>query len=623
MMTFPSTDSNSEKAMDFRRVDGQFLRKATVAHYRENPNHPHKEAIEKVLALGLNPVGTNPVEANEIVEEIIERLGDPKRTERRKKKLAKDPESRAESIIVVTFNEAQMHLINELLETHPKSQEVKVKEATEPEKDEESGLVTESQLKIRNLETVQGDEAETVIFSVAFSKKGVTEVSKPTNSVPLNFGPVTQKGGYRRLNVAATRAQQQMIIFCSFDPTDMKVDENHSLELQLLRKFLTLAKNPDRSGDTSISVQHSSHIEEIARSIREMGYRVKTQHGLSSLRIDIAVGQPDHEDWEIAVLLDGPSWRDRGSAEQREVMPLAVLPTRGWKKVIRVWLPSWLDEKDAILEKIRNAMDRIEEPPDELPDDLDSETSLESNQGKPSEEEETEKPHSINDDSVNIGEQPATGVTAGGQLSGTTTDTADTHPEFKPFNPDSHPKYDREILDIFADPHRYTASSIKYAENKVSEIFNEILATEAPVELSRFVKLFADCFGFQQVRKNRVDFITNLIPKDLITQTPFGDYIWASSTQADTWTTYRPSGLTAERKLQEMSPMEYSNALVDLVTASRSLSRENAVQVLAEIFGFTRLTQKTRDHIEKIVDYVIQQNLLFVDDNERLRVTKD
>ena len=89
-------------------------------------------------------------------------------------------------------------------------------QATSEWVDEETGIKQEPQLKIRNLENVQGDEAETVIFSVAFS-------AAKNGRFPLNFGPVTQQGGIRRLNVAVTRAQQEMLVFSSFSPDDMRL----------------------------------------------------------------------------------------------------------------------------------------------------------------------------------------------------------------------------------------------------------------------------------------------------------------------------------------------------------------------------------------------------------------
>src|SRR5262249_25886115 len=58
---------------------------------------------------------------------------------------------------------------------------------------------------VRNLENVQGDERDVMIFSATFGRN-------PQNKFIRNFGPVGQVGGERRLNVAVTRAKEQIII---------------------------------------------------------------------------------------------------------------------------------------------------------------------------------------------------------------------------------------------------------------------------------------------------------------------------------------------------------------------------------------------------------------------------
>ena len=118
--------------------------------------------------------------------------------------------------------------------------------------------------------------------------------------------------------------------------------------------------------------------------------------------------------------------------------------------------------------------------------------------------------------------------------------------------------------------------------------------------------------------QNRIDLILNFIPTDHLTRTPFGDYVWSTPSQAQSWTEYRPSGPTAERQLHEIAPKEFTNALVDLV--DRSVSKEDATRALASIFGFDRLTKKVRGHVEAIIDYAIQTGVLSIDGEERLRV---
>ena len=582
MLTFPSASGTSTNALDFRRVDGQFIRRKTVELSGKNKDHPNRAAVEEVRGLTNKPVGTNLVEAKELTAEILRRLRDPERTDRRKAEVARDTESRAESIIVVTFNKSQMDLVTELLRAE---QDPIVEEALQDTTDEETGVVTEAQLKVRNLETVQGDEAETVMFSVAFTKLGEGESKNPTNNVPLRFGPVTQTGGERRLNVAVTRAKREMIVFCSFDPSDMKIQPTSPTGTVLLQKFLALAKNPERSGDIAVHVPRSFHIEELARSIKEMGYRVQTQFGLSELRVDVAVGQPEEDHWEVAVMVDGPGWSNRGSAEQRELLPLAVLGSRGWKRVIRVWLPSWIHERDAVLEGIRDAMDGTgeEPPPDEPPDEP---------PGEPPDEPVPE---------------PLPVVVDGGHET-----------EFTSFVP--RIRHDREHLDSLAAPERWVPSYLREVEEAVVSTINLVLEAEAPVESQRLARLVLNCWGFQQVRQNRIDSILKFIPRNHLTRTPFGDYVWSTPSQAQSWTEYRPSGPTAERQPHEIAPKEFTNALVDLVEHHRSVSKEDAARALASIFGFDRLTKKVRGHVEAIIDYAIQTGVLSIDADARLRV---
>jgi very-short-patch-repair endonuclease len=416
------------------------------------------------------------------------------------------------------------------------------------------------------------------MFSVAFSKLGEGESNNPTNNVPLKFGPVTQTGGHRRLNVAVTRAKREMIVFCSFDPNDMKIRPTSPHEAILLQKFLALAKNPERSGDIAIRVPRSFHIEELAQSIKEMGYRVQTQLGLSELRVDVAVGQPGEDHWEVAVMVDGPGWSNRGSAEQRELLPLAVLGSRGWKRVMRVWLPSWIHEREAVLEEIRDAMDGTgeEPPPDEPPDEPVPE--------------------------------PSPAVVDGGHET-----------EFTSFVP--RILHDREHLDSLAAPERWAPNYLREVEEAVVSTINLVLEAEAPIESHRLARLVLNCWGFQQVRQNRIDSILKFIPRNHLTRTPFGDYVWSTPSQAQSWTEYRHSGPTAERQPHEIAPKEFTNALVDLVEHHRSVSKEDATRALASIFGFDRLTKKVRGHIEAIIDYAIQTGVLSIDTDARLRVT--
>lgn len=68
-----------------------------------------------------------------------------------------------------------------------------------------------------------------------------------------------------------------------------------------------------------------SHIEAVSQELRDRGYRVQSQLGLSALRVDLAVRRKDSASWELAIMVDDVCWADRGSAFQREILPRQVL----------------------------------------------------------------------------------------------------------------------------------------------------------------------------------------------------------------------------------------------------------------------------------------------------------
>ena len=102
------------------------------------------------------------------------------------------------SIGVVTFNSEQQTLIENLLD-----------EARSKNPDIEWAFSTDNTLEpvfVKNLETVQGDERDVILFSITYGPD-------QNDHVTMNFGPLNREGGERRLNVAMTRARSEM--WCS------------------------------------------------------------------------------------------------------------------------------------------------------------------------------------------------------------------------------------------------------------------------------------------------------------------------------------------------------------------------------------------------------------------------
>ncbi|MGB4646080.1 MAG: DUF4011 domain-containing protein [Arcanobacterium sp.] len=275
---------------------------------------------------------TNREEAEAIVAEIQRRFAD-------------SPE-RVPSIGVVTFNVQQRNLIESMLLD---TEDERIIAALETR--EEEGLF------VKNLENVQGDERDAIFFSTAFSvnDKGV---------LPLNFGPLNLAGGERRLNVAITRARRQVVIFSSFDPAQLRAEETSSVGIKHLRAYLDIAAGNEAQRQAALERSDISdyHRDEIARGLRERGLNVTCDVGLSSFRVDIQVNEttPPHRPL-LAVLLDGPQWARRETVGDRDGIPATVLRNAmGWPAVERIWLPTWLTDSQAVLDRIVRMVERLE-----------------------------------------------------------------------------------------------------------------------------------------------------------------------------------------------------------------------------------------------------------------------
>ena len=144
----------------------------------------------------------NEVEADFIIDLIF-------------KTLEKTPDK---SIGVITFNSNQQTLILDKLEENLKNKSV---------------IIPES-LFIKNIENVQGDEKDIIIFSVGYAPD-------KNNRVSLQFGSLNAVGGENRLNVAVTRARERIHLVCSIHPSQLRVEQTKNEGPKLLKKYLEYA----------------------------------------------------------------------------------------------------------------------------------------------------------------------------------------------------------------------------------------------------------------------------------------------------------------------------------------------------------------------------------------------
>ena len=191
---------------------------------------------------------------------------------------------------------------------------------------------------VKNLETVQGDERDTMLISIGY---GFDE----NHRLSRNFGPLNQTGGERRLNVLITRARERCVVFANFRGYDLPVESDTPDGVAALSAFLTYAETrnaaPLSAGEDISPDVADLFPETVARMLEDNGYAVARNVGCAGFRIDLAVLNPETEGVYMAgILCDGPFYWSAADARDRDRLRGQVLEGLGWN-LIRIWSPEW------------------------------------------------------------------------------------------------------------------------------------------------------------------------------------------------------------------------------------------------------------------------------------------
>lgn len=301
MLTFPSVNDRT-KCVNLVKVDGFFDR-------------------------GKGRV--NESEARTIVEEIKRRY--------------KEPELTHQTIGVVTFNISQQTLIEDLLQEEYQK---------DPEFDHWAN-VGEETMFVKNLENVQGDERDVILFSVAFGPDAEGKLS-------LNFGPLNKDGGWKRLNVAVSRARLEMVVFTIMTADMIDLKRTKSRGVESLKDFLEFAEKGRLQGEymETRGQKNQGIMEHICQQIADAGFKYQKAVGHSKFKVDVAVINPyNEEEYLLGVMLDGDSYRQSTNTKDREVAQMSVLQGLGWT-LHRIWTLDWWDDRDREIGKLLRILEK-------------------------------------------------------------------------------------------------------------------------------------------------------------------------------------------------------------------------------------------------------------------------
>ncbi len=296
---------------------------------------PSPDTLESKVRLKYIEEGTyergatkcNRLEAEALVAEVIRRL--------------KDERLKNSSIGIVTFSTPQQVYIERLLNKKLISNRL-----------ESAAYDREEPLFVKNLENVQGDERDVILFSVCYGPDKYGRIS-------LNFGPLNQLGGWRRLNVAVSRAREEMMVFSSMRYSMIDMSRTTSRGVAGLKAFLEFAEK----GRTSISVKSDEVIinkqsigKFVAEELSAYGYDCRCDVGVSDFKIDVAVVDPKNKhNFILAVLCDG---KQEFSVKDTTVMQVQTLKRGNWN-VVRLHSLNFFNNPKREIKKIKDYLDKL------------------------------------------------------------------------------------------------------------------------------------------------------------------------------------------------------------------------------------------------------------------------
>lgn len=269
----------------------------------------------------------NKAEADALIAEVIKRLLDSKTSK--------------QSIGIVTFSNVQKDYI-----------ERKLSSAIAEKRLENVAYDREEPLFVKNLENVQGDERDVILFSVCYGPDKLGRIS-------MNFGPLNQAGGWRRLNVAVSRAREEMVVFSSITGAMIDLSKTRSRGVMGLKAFLDFAQK----GRTNLAVSSENVVRKkeglgkyIAQELSSYGYDCRYDMGASGFKIDVAVIDPkDRKRFLLAILCDTST---RFSVKDRNVLQVQTLKRNNWN-VLRLYTVNYYNNPKREIKKIKDMLDKL------------------------------------------------------------------------------------------------------------------------------------------------------------------------------------------------------------------------------------------------------------------------
>lgn len=482
----------------------------------------------------------NLAEAQAVVKELSRR--------------AHDPQKAGYSVGVVTFNVQQQTLISDLLD-----------EACKTDSQLESWAFDAAEpLFIKNLENVQGDERDVILFSIGY---GPDKQGKTT----MNFGPLNREGGWRRLNVAVSRARREMVVFATLRPEQINLSGTSAKGVAALKDFLNYAADGSLQ-ETAVSATESHTVHGIARDIcnelAKNGWKTHCMVGHSQYRLDIGVIDPAHPgQYLLGILLDGNTYRDARTTRDRELAQEAVLEGLGWE-LHRIWTMDWLESRKKELTRLLEHLQALKNKPHTAPTPPAAE---------PAPVRLANKPDLVQAPAKKAAQPPVYRATL-------------------------LPAYALDA-DAFLEPQN---------QKRIIRALADVLEREAPIREGLLIRRVTQSFGIARAGSRIQKYLVQMLSAaKLQTTTQNGErFYWTPKQNPDRYEIYRVAGEgDNKRDARDLPQQEIANAAVAVLQNQIGLPEEDLVRETARLLGYTRLGTSVKPAMEAGIAYGEQKGI--------------
>lgn len=530
----------------------------------------------------------NRIEAEALVADVLTRLRDPRR--------------RQQSLGIVTFSRAQQVLIEDLLDRarreHPEIEPV-FAQSHEP-------------VFVKNLENVQGDERDVILFSICYGPDAAGKVYE-------NYGPLNLQGGERRLNVAITRARRELVVFTSIG-AEQVANRTNAVGAKHLRTFLDYAQRGALALTAASSADPSGEVESpfeaaVRDALVARGHEVHTQIGCSGYRIDLAVVDPTAPGrYLLGIECDGASYHSAATARDRDRLRGAVLEGLGWR-LHRVWSTDFWQDGNGEIERIEVALaaavralpvqaSEPEAPPPEVPvvaevpDGPGNPAGPEDRDGLAGPEAPVQTaPEGVAEASPPAAEVPETAV--GDAL------------EAKPLaespapivDPDGPRPYTAAVLPAAGAADEFATAR---AMLRLRTQIGTVLAAEAPLTFDLLARRVADAWDLSRVTERVRERLREALPPDVAQA---DDVLWPAGLDAAAYRGFRVprDGEDAPRAAEDLPVVEVKNAMRWLLRQHQALAMDDLAREAARCFGITRLGAVVRAVMARGIDGLVAE----------------